>query len=40
MDSDLTIFPVESKMTYTDGLTTIAPIYGGGMRLDFFIICM
>ena len=34
IDSDLTIFPVESK----DGLTTIAPIYGGGMRLGSFII--
>lgn len=36
--SDLTIFPVESKDIYPDGLTTIAPIYGGGMRLGTLII--
>ena len=35
---DLTIFPVESKDDFPDGLTTIAPIYGGGMRLGSFII--
>ena len=38
VDNDLTIFPVESKDIYPDGLTTIAPIYGGGMRLGSFII--
>ena len=38
IDSDLTIFPVESKDDFPDGLTTIAPIYGGGMRLGSFII--
>ncbi|MEY8701176.1 GTP-sensing pleiotropic transcriptional regulator CodY [Streptococcus ferus] len=38
VDSDLTIFPVESKDIYPDGLTTIAPIYGGGMRLGSLII--
>ena len=38
VDNDLTIFPVESKDIYPDGLTTIAPIYGGGMRLGSLII--
>lgn len=38
IDSDLTIFPVESKEDFPDGLTTIAPIYGGGMRLGSLII--
>lgn len=38
VDNDLTIFPVESKDIYPDGLTTIAPIYGGGMRLGTLII--
>lgn len=38
MESELTIFPVESKDIYPDGLTTIAPIYGGGMRLGSLII--
>lgn len=36
--SELTIFPVESKDIYPDGLTTIAPIYGGGMRLGTLIL--
>ncbi|MGC4439856.1 GTP-sensing pleiotropic transcriptional regulator CodY, partial [Streptococcus suis] len=38
IDSDLSVFPVESKDIYPDGLTTIAPIYGGGMRLGSLII--
>lgn len=38
VSSDLTIFPVESRDIYPDGLTTIAPIYGGGMRLGTLII--
>ena len=38
VDNDLTIFPVESKDIYPDGLTTIAPIYGGGMRRGSLII--
>ena len=38
VSSDLTIFPVESKDIYPDGLTTIAPIYGGGLRLGTLII--
>lgn len=36
--SDLTIFPIESKDEFPDGLTTIAPIYGGGMRLGSLVI--
>lgn len=38
VSSDLTIFPIESKDIYPDGLTTIAPIYGGGLRLGTLII--
>src|SRR5699024_5374888 len=38
VDNEITIFPVESKDIYPDGLTTIAPIYGGGMRLGTLII--
>lgn len=38
VENELTIFPVESKDTYPGGLTTIAPIYGGGMRLGSLII--
>lgn len=38
INSDLTVFPVESKDIYPDGLTTLAPIYGGGMRLGTLII--
>ncbi|MCB4949575.1 GTP-sensing pleiotropic transcriptional regulator CodY [Streptococcus mutans] len=38
VENDLTIFPIESKDIYPDGLTTIAPIYGGGMRLGSLII--
>ena len=29
---------MEPKDDFPDGLTTIAPIYGGGMRLGSFII--
>lgn len=38
VENELTIFPVESKDIYPDGLATIAPIYGGGMRLGSLII--
>lgn len=38
VDSDLSIYPAESRDIYPDGLTTVAPIYGGGMRLGSFII--
>lgn len=38
VDSALTIFPVESKEDYPDGLTTVAPIYSGGIRLGTLII--
>ena len=36
--SELTIFPIESRDIYPNGLTTLAPIYGGGMRLGSLII--
>lgn len=35
---DLTIFPVELREAYPDGLTTFAPIYGGGTRLGSLVI--
>lgn len=38
INSEMTIFPIESQDLYPDGLTTIAPIYGGGMRLGTLII--
>ncbi|MFC3928251.1 GTP-sensing pleiotropic transcriptional regulator CodY [Streptococcus caprae] len=38
ISDDLTIFPIESRDEFPDGLTTLAPIYGGGMRLGSLII--
>ncbi|MBJ8350155.1 GTP-sensing pleiotropic transcriptional regulator CodY [Streptococcus zalophi] len=38
ISSPLTVYPVESKDIYPDGLTTLTPIYGGGMRLGTLII--
>lgn len=38
ISNTLTVYPMESKDIYPDGLTTIAPIYGGGMRLGSLII--
>lgn len=38
ISSDLTVFPVESRAIYPKGVTTLAPIYGGGMRLGTFIL--
>ena len=35
---DLTIFPVETKDDFPDGLTTIAPIHVSGIRLGSLII--
>lgn len=35
---NLTIFPVELREEFPQGLTTIVPIYGGGMRLGTLII--
>ena len=35
---DLTIFPVETKDEFPDGLTTIAPIHVSGIRLGSLII--
>lgn len=34
----LSIFPTELQKDFPDGLTTLAPIYGGGMRLGTLII--
>ena len=33
MNSEYTVFPVENKELFKDGLTTIVPIIGGGERL-------
>ena len=38
VDHDLSIFPVESRADFPDGLTTIAPIHVSGIRLGSLII--
>lgn len=38
ISSDLTVFPVESKDTYPNGLTTIVPIHVSGIRFGSLII--
>ena len=38
IEHDLTIFPVESRADFPDGLTTIAPIHVSGIRLGSLII--
>ena len=38
VDHDLSIFPVETKSDFPDGLTTIAPIHVSGIRLGSLII--
>lgn len=38
IDSPHTVFPVENKDLFKDGLTTIVPIIGGGERLGTLII--
>ena len=38
VDHDLSIFPVETKSEFPDGLTTIAPIHVSGIRLGSLII--
>ena len=38
VEHDLTIFPVESRADFPDGLTTIAPIHVSGIRLGSLII--
>ena len=38
VDHDLSIFPVESRSDFPDGLTTIAPIHVSGIRLGSLII--
>ncbi|OFI49639.1 transcriptional repressor CodY [Floricoccus tropicus] len=38
VNAKLSIFPDEAKDEFPKGLTTIAPIYGGGERLGTFII--
>lgn len=38
ISNELTIFPTESQDVYPDGVTTLVPIYGGGIRLGSLII--
>ncbi|MBT0906761.1 GTP-sensing pleiotropic transcriptional regulator CodY [Streptococcus parasanguinis] len=38
IEHDLTVFPVETKSEFPDGLTTIAPIHVSGIRLGSLII--
>lgn len=38
VDSDHTVFPVENRELFKDGLTTIVPIVGGGERLGTLIL--
>src|SRR5699024_4434333 len=38
VDSPKSIFPAENKDLFTDGMTTIVPIIGGGERLGTLII--
>ena len=38
IDSEHTVFPIENKDLFKDGLTTIVPIIGGGDRLGTLIV--
>ena len=38
VDSAHTVFPVENRELFKDGLTTIVPIIGGGERLGTLIL--
>jgi transcriptional pleiotropic repressor len=38
ISNELTVFPMESKDVYPNGVTTLVPIYGGGMRLGSLLI--
>ena len=38
MDSQYTVFPIENKELFSNGLTTIVPIIGGGDRLGTLIL--
>ena len=38
IDSEYTVFPIENKELFQDGLTTIVPIIGGGDRLGTLIL--
>ena len=38
MNSEYTVFPVENKDLFKNGLTTIVPIIGGGERLGTLIL--
>lgn len=38
MDSEYTVFPIENKDLFANGLTTIVPIIGGGERLGTLVL--
>lgn len=38
ISNELTVFPIEFQDVYPDGVTTLLPIYGGGIRLGSLII--
>ena len=38
VDSAHTVFPIENRELFKDGLTTIVPIIGGGERLGTLIL--
>ena len=38
IDSDMTAFPIESRELYSNGLTTVVPIFGAGERLGTIIL--
>lgn len=38
VNNELTVFPIDAQDVYPDGLTTLAPIYGGGVRLGTLLI--
>lgn len=38
ISNELTVFPIDAEDLYPNGVTTLAPIYGGGMRLGSLLI--
>ena len=38
VDSEYTVFPIENRELFKEGLTTIVPIIGGGERLGTLIL--
>lgn len=38
ISNELTVFPIDAADIYPNGVTTLAPIYGGGMRLGSLLL--